>query len=727
MTGWIGGVRFGRPGAPAVAAWLLTLISVAVLSAVPLRLAEGAMSVIEDRLDAAPIAETHLEVTTIVDLSKRSIEAPFAPDAAAPPFDVPSMFQHPTVTSSWLDLPRFVARQRNGEPLPFRLRLTLRVVDGFDQVARTIRVADAVAPSDSSAEIVDIAVTEATAHLMRVDLGDVLELTTDPDDPVARAYQGSVLATKVRVAALVELSPPEDPIWFGDDSLHEARQRDTNDGFEVDAAAAVALDDFFLTPSLRPVGGNGTLRQLRSMDAPAPTVSGADEWSLELARMASATPATPPIGTPSGSSRLAALLDDVARSRGQANRTVSATRALLAVLAVVAVVRLITHAVDDQRAALAVWRARGASRRRLTAGATAAGIAASVVAAALGVVVAVVVVGGAATFTRSTIVWPLLAGVGVGSLVGMVVRTVTSRPLGPELRRETVDGGAIQRGVDIVVSVVAVASIIVIVRAGERTETSIRAATIALSALVLTGGIMARRSVIFVARRRRGRSLSTDLRCVNWPRAAVRLHCLPMSRWWASRHSRSSALLAADRSVLVDRSWAVAVAPVGPPPFPEVRSISTRCAPSPVPPSLPARRSSPALFGGRCRSTPHNGALGRPRCGGGPQRDRSGEAVRRPGAWLARRCRPHTGAGPSGGIGTGPIPAVRCYGVWRRSTICPWSSSATTMPDRRTGPWWLPTVRWSSLHWDDRFESRRCPCPPPSMSPTLPRSAGSPA
>jgi hypothetical protein len=554
----------GMPGAPAIAAWLMVAFSVGALVAIPLRLDDGAISVIATRLSDSPIEATSLQVDTIVDISERSDDNLFLTAAGSSSLERPSMFRESSIESTWLELPRFVVRERNGQRLAFVARLTLRAVEDIDSVATSERVADPVPSNeaDPESELIDISITPATADALGVTVGDVLLLGTDAENRITRTYEGAVLSITVRIASLVELTSPSDPAWFGDDALHEPRKTDTHDGFEVRGHAVLRAEDLLDSSELRPHGSLGLLRRMQSLDVKPPTVATSEAWATELQRMENATPVVPSIDTPAPSSPLAGLLAELADARREASRTVDIVSATFAMLAALAVVRLVVHAVRTQQMVLAVIRARGASSVRISAAAGAVGAVAGGLGSLSGLGLATAVIGdGPGLQTALKVLAASSAGLGLIAVGAVLART--RAPLGPELRREQVGVAAGQRVADIVIVGLAVASCIIALRQAGQGDVSTGVGAVALVTFALGGGVVARRAVGLVARWAPQRSIAEVLaaRHLRSGRSLAPLIADVMVIGVVAL-GVSGSVLKADADAVEDRSWELAAAPV---------------------------------------------------------------------------------------------------------------------------------------------------------------------
>lgn len=551
----------GRVDAPVVVAAVFVAIAVALVAAIPPSLDRSSTEVLGQELQTVSLDRTGLRLETVIDLASLDPDQPFGDELDVEP---PSMYQPVEDIQRWIDLPRVNVREVNRRRPAFGMSVIIRSHEAFDDLATTVDQVDPAADAD----VLDIAVTTATADAMAVALGDELLVSIDTTDPLPSAYPTRLVPIVLRIQRIVELTPSDDPVWFADDRLHLARRNDTPDGFEVEAV--VAADASALT---RTIWGEleGSLARrvdaVRLRNLPG-SIAEAEGWSLELDRIAAASTGTPDVGETVIVTRLGLILDDIADARGRAIRLITSLLAGGVVLIALAANRLIQHTVGSRRQAIAVLRSRGASPRQLSRSAALDAAVGATSAVAGGLTAAQITLwsttGGSLGWLRSIVIGATAIG-SVTVAVGVLVWTRGRRDLGSELREERPTERSTQRVIDLLIIVAAIAGVVVVDQRGVRTTGSDWTAAAALAAAALATGVIARRALVLLAGfRQLGRlGLPTDLARRHLSEGtSLGSRLVDVVATAVVIIATATSLLQADHDQVIDQSWAATGAPV---------------------------------------------------------------------------------------------------------------------------------------------------------------------
>lgn len=427
-----------------------------------------------------------------------------------------------------IDLPRLQIESLAGDnPADANVRLlTLRVQDGLEGHLRVVqgRLPDTQPGQRDRDGIVgdgltlhEVALTPATATALDLDVGDRVRAVPDAQDAVARRVATLGLdPVAIEVVGLIELSDPDEDVWFADPRLHRPARQDpaATTFFAFGYVPVEAVDG--LPGADQDVLGLVNWRFL--VDAGAVTTSLAGTISDEVRRLEART-AT--VATGQGAvvhTDLGALLD-----REQARRDVAATTLTVAGLAVAGLAILLLALTARlvllrRRQGVALQRSRGASPTQLTAAQAGETLLVVVPAGLIGWGLATVVVPGSGRPVGS-----LLAAAGLGLLAlllfvaGMALEA--RRRLSEVWRSPDGTGGArpVARVLELLALAAAAVSLVVLQQRG--LDSGVGRNLLAASAPVLVavaGGITAAHLIQLLARwaaRRaaRGRRLPATL------------------------------------------------------------------------------------------------------------------------------------------------------------------------------------------------------------------------
>lgn len=311
-----------------------------------------------------------------------------------------------TAGTAMVDLPRFVAAD---PPSSGRQRLfTLRVQPGFDAYAQVVagrlprsdtdRVAippalqEAARGSDQpDATVVEVALTQATAAALRLEVGDTVILEPHAQDPYVTRFLTSRPLIAVRVSGIVALDDPARPVWFGDRSAHEPTLISEPGGGSVTVFATV-------------LAAPGSLGRLADAISPIPVVASwrypvdpavvrpEDVTGIQqaLRRLEQRYPSTSyvPAGSIAMRTGLGQVLDRFVTARASALSAVSIAGAGLAGVALAVIVLLAFLRAADRHDLDLLLRARGASRVQMTGAAICEAVIVTVTGAVCGLAVA---------------------------------------------------------------------------------------------------------------------------------------------------------------------------------------------------------------------------------------------------------------------------------------------------------------------------------------------------
>ena len=497
-----------------VVSFLLLLLAAFLITSVPAQLDSAAAESVEIRLASLEAAQTGLEVNTVVYLHDLELAGPFsAPEnASVDPFETPAPFDTVTTEFHLIELPRYEIVAINTGPPRFPSWVTARVGAGAED---RITVIDAVEPSpvrattEDGVPVVDVYLTTATAETLGVTLGEVMMLRTDATERTIRAYD--VLAPEVvlRVTEIVEVNDSDDPYWWDDNRLEQATVNDTVLGADIFAFVGVRMEAFVVSPWVGPHGGLGTVVRRVLLGDEHPTTADTTRWLDSLERMGATTPGLPAIDQGVGATGLTAELRRLETARKAALSSLTLLASALAAAVGLAVFRTTHQSLVENRTALALLRARGASWYQLTAGSALRGLTTGLLASTLGI-------GGAVLIADATLedAWSLaiVLSVGAAALSGSVTAARIAGPLAAELQEVEISPGQLQRGFDLVVLVATAVAVVSVVRDGGNLDAGIDPmSTVAFVGLAMSAAVVARWSLQLASGWIHSSSLGLDL------------------------------------------------------------------------------------------------------------------------------------------------------------------------------------------------------------------------
>lgn len=221
-------------------------------------------------------------------------------------------------------------------------------------------------------QVFEVALTEAMSQATRLDVGDQVLLVPDPQD---RLWTGLAFEERdqirvaIEVSGVVELPDSDLDIWYGDRNLHIPRIVLQDDLRFVYGTALMSPDDYArLLRSITDRGPPWWRYEWRFfIDTDAVTRSDLDEFRGDVARLRLAHSSAP---TGSGgvlvTTRLPELIDSHLAQRSQTLRVMALSIAGILATVTFAVLALGVLMTERQRAQLVLARDRGASAPQVT-------------------------------------------------------------------------------------------------------------------------------------------------------------------------------------------------------------------------------------------------------------------------------------------------------------------------------------------------------------------------
>lgn len=336
---------------------------------------------------------------------------PVPPDPAAPPDADPD----PDSARSVPRLPTF---------------LTFRVHPEIDEYSQLVagRRAGVTDRTVNGLGLFEFELTPQSAEVLGWEVGEIVELTIDPSDPVTRSFnRGLADDFAAELVGLRELDDVEDRYWFGDPRLHRPTVADTPGGANVFAYAIVHPDQVPSRPFLVDGRSPFALEQRRDLDADAVTLDSVDEVLEGVLAVEASFASQPTLTRPGVVSGIRSVLETEIGQRDAARSTL-----VLAAVGVLGVVlttlgQLLVAAAGRRRGWLTVARARGASRPQLVAASMSEMAGLAIIAATLGGGVALLV----APSVRADLELPLVLATGGGAVLcaGLVAMSEGMRPV----------------------------------------------------------------------------------------------------------------------------------------------------------------------------------------------------------------------------------------------------------------------------------------------------------
>lgn len=333
------------------------------------------------------------------------------------------------------------------------------------------------APVATELPVHEVAVTAATAEALGVQVGDRRLATADQGGPILlRLPLPPTTAIVLEVAGLVELTAPEDPVWFGERGLHRpATFSDSNGSTTVFATGLVPLAAAAEFPGARSAQPAATEVRWR-LDVGA--LLGSTPSEVEAAARSLRSTAVLQLTDPRWRTGLDRLLATEAARRATAVEMLGLGAVAVLGVALVLLVAVAALMARRRRGTLALVRGRGTSRLQLLG----AAVLELGVVCAVGVVLAVV---GLQATTGVVAIAPVVGALALVVLVAGGVRDVR-RPLGVLLaeRRRPATPARRRLVLDGLVVVVALVAVAALRRRGVVADGSIEPLVVAAPVLV---------------------------------------------------------------------------------------------------------------------------------------------------------------------------------------------------------------------------------------------------
>ncbi|MDY7103565.1 MAG: hypothetical protein S0880_20485, partial [Actinomycetota bacterium] len=231
-----------------------------------------------------------------------------------------------------LDTQRFLVVGVDGAPSPLPTRLTMRVHPDLDEhlagpteaLADAGEVTEVVVPAPPDEPDVgparlpslDIGLTATTADELGVGLGSIWTVDADDTDALSGRIPGFRFPPfALRVARILEPTPPTERYWYGDARLHRPVRVDTGVGADLYVYAAVEPEDLVDAPFVD--DSEILLTAIQRYDVDLDVLGGLGLDELDEARsgldaMAARFPEASTTRLPGLETRLAAVLEDEA-------------------------------------------------------------------------------------------------------------------------------------------------------------------------------------------------------------------------------------------------------------------------------------------------------------------------------------------------------------------------------------------------------------------------------
>lgn len=338
------------------------------------------------------------------------------------------------------DSNRFVVSAVNGDVPASPTSLTFRVDPQLDDNSVLVDGRRATRTDEliDDREVVEFEISTATADVMGLVVGDVVDLFADTSDSTSRRYVGGLPDPFVgRVVGLRELTSRDHPYWFGDARLHRPLVADTGLGANFSMYGSIPESLLPVRPFL--VDGNSpfTVEQRRDLLADEVMVEQLPDLLDGLEALDAATVAVASPGRPAVVSSLRRVLEAEAEQQAAARLALVLAATGVLGVALVALAQSLQVGLARRRGWLTVARVRGATSAQVIAtGATEVGVLA-LIAIPLGSGAARLALGG----TTSALETRLLAVFFAASVATAIVLGVVEaqRPVGAERRNA---GGA---------------------------------------------------------------------------------------------------------------------------------------------------------------------------------------------------------------------------------------------------------------------------------------------
>ena len=417
---------------------VVVALTAGLVGAVPRLLDRLALASLDGAVDAVTVDRAGLAATTVRPFGAASPGVVTdSLDGAANVLDeqlAPELQQALGPPTTLLDTVRYDLAPLPGEPPDgLQRKLTIRVQPGASPYVEDVVAGEAPdgaigeveldvgatgpdgAPIISTLKVHQFLATAATAEALDLEVGERRIATPDATGPILqRSAAARVPAVVVELAGIVELSPLEDPLWFGDPRLHRASQFDTNAGTTVFATGLVPREAVLEAPGIRD-------RQPASISVrwqlDRAGLLASDTAAVQQAAVALRTTPALTLEQPSWSTGLDRLLATEAARRATAVEVLG-----LAAVAVVGVAGALLLAIVAvlalrRRDQLALVRGRGASQLQLLGAAIVEfGLVTAAALAVALVVLQVVLPGGAAVWLPAAVAGLALVVLVTGAL-----------------------------------------------------------------------------------------------------------------------------------------------------------------------------------------------------------------------------------------------------------------------------------------------------------------------
>jgi putative ABC transport system permease protein len=490
--GWRALVGVGRRSELSVSIVIAAMLAVVAFAAAaaPRLLTEAEASSLERAIELVPATDRRLAIRLIDDFGQGFNDDPLMEQrerlervAAEIDQSVLARYGEPRLVA---DSSRFVVQgvdvvelPEDEQPTPprspaLRTLLTFRIHPAIEAHSRLVdgRPAGRTNREINGMSILEFELTPESATELGWELGETIQLTTDPTDLVTRQFDGGLPEDFVaQLVGLRQLDDQDDPFWFGDARLHRPATADTGIGANVFAFAMIVPDQIPVRPFMVDRRSPFSIEQRRDLTDGAVNLDTAAETLDGLVALDASFARQPTLTRPGV---LAGLRPVLEIERGQ-RRAARATLVLAAVgvsgVVLITLAQLLLASAERRRGWLTVARVRGASRRQVVVSAMAEMAIIAAAAVVAGVVLAPAVFGG----SRTGLEISLLGGLWFGAVgaAGLIAMSENSRPITVSLRPTERTGlgrwGRLGGGLLVIV---AVAALVTFRRRGLATDSS---------------------------------------------------------------------------------------------------------------------------------------------------------------------------------------------------------------------------------------------------------------
>ncbi len=429
-----------RSEVPVAATVFAMLVVIAALfTAAPRSLERADADSLKQAIADAPAAQLRLTVRAVenapsgVDENPLELPRAFLDEAArVVPEEVDQVFDDPRIV---VDTNRFAVTSINGIAPASPTAVTFRVHPDLDAHSSIVE-GRAAAPTDEMIDdrpVFEFEISTATAEVLDLALGDLVDLDADTTDATTRRYEGGLPDPFVgRIAGIRELSDASEPYWFGDARLHRPLVADTGLGASLTMYGSIPASLLPVRPFLVEQRSPFTIEQRRDLDPDAVDVASFPGLLDGLDTLAASSVAVASPGRPAVSVALRRVLGVEANQQATAHSVLVLAGTGVLVVALVALAQSLQIAFARRREWLAVARTRGASPQQIVAAAAVEVAVLAAVAIVLGNGVGRLAFGATSTATETR----LLGALFVGSVVTALVLAFAEvrRPVGAQPR-----------------------------------------------------------------------------------------------------------------------------------------------------------------------------------------------------------------------------------------------------------------------------------------------------